>query len=180
SSRARSAAPGSCSSAGSSRAGRGRKGARHLGRFARRRLERATKRLPVAGMREVLAVLDSYRMALRSVIVDDNSYFLDAARELLEREGLEVVGVASTSADALRLVAELEPDVTLVDVDLGDEDGFELARRLVAAQASNVILVSTHPEAELAELVSVSPALGFIHKTRLSAQAIRDLVERAA
>jgi DNA-binding NarL/FixJ family response regulator len=125
-------------------------------------------------------ILDPYVVPIRSVIVDDNSYFLDAARELLEREGIEVAGVASNSADALRLVAELEPDVTLVDVDLGDEDGFELARRLVETDGSNVILVSTHPEVELAELVSASPCLGFIHKTRLSAAAIRELLEPAA
>jgi DNA-binding NarL/FixJ family response regulator len=112
------------------------------------------------------------------VIVDDNSFFLDAARELLEREGVEVVGVASNSADALPLVADLRPDVTLVDVDLGTEDGFELSRQL--AGRSNVILVSAHPEAELAELVSASPARGFIHKTQLSAGAINALLESAA
>jgi DNA-binding NarL/FixJ family response regulator len=120
-------------------------------------------------------------MALRCVIVDDSSLFLEGAVDLLTREGLEVVGVASASAEAIRLVAELGPDVTLVDVDLGDEDGFELAQRLHAIPgASKVILVSTHAEEDLAQLIEGSPALGFIAKTRLSAQAIRDTLERAA
>jgi DNA-binding NarL/FixJ family response regulator len=115
------------------------------------------------------------------VIVDDNSLFLEGAAELLGREGLDVVGVASNSAEAIRLVRELRPDVTLVDIDLGDEDGFELTQRLHAvSRDSKVILVSTHAEEDLAHLIERSPALGFIAKARLSAQAIRDTLERAA
>jgi len=117
----------------------------------------------------------------RCVIVDDNALFLEGAADLLQREGLEVVGVASNSAEAIRLVTELQPDVTLVDIDLGDEDGFELARRLHdISGTSKVILVSTHAEEDLAHLIERSPALGFIAKTRLSAQAIRDTLDRAA
>ena len=120
-------------------------------------------------------------VALKCVIVDDSSLFLEGAVDLLTREGLNVVGVASASTEAIRLVTELRPDVTLVDVDLGDEDGFELARRLHAIPgAAKVILVSTHAEEDLAQLIQASPALGFIAKTRLSAQAIRDTLARAA
>jgi DNA-binding NarL/FixJ family response regulator len=116
------------------------------------------------------------------LIVDDNSLFLDSAAELLNREGLKVVGVASNSAEAIRLARELRPDVALVDINLGDEDGFELTQRLRddAAAQSQVILVSTHFEADLAELISASPALGFIQKTRLSAEAVHDVLRRAA
>jgi CheY-like chemotaxis protein len=125
--------------------------------------------------------VDPEIVALRCVIVDDNSLFLEGAVDLLTREGLDVVGVASGSAEAIRLVTELHPDVALVDVDLGDEDGFELAQRLHAIPgALKVILVSTHAEEDLAQLIDGSPALGFIAKTRLSAQAIRDTLERAA
>jgi len=120
-------------------------------------------------------------MPVSCVIVDDNSLFLEGAVDLLTREGLDVVGVASDSAAAIRLVTELRPDVTLVDIDLGDEDGFELAQRLHAISgASKVILVSTYAEEDLAHLIERSPALGFIAKARLSAQAIRDTLERAA
>ena len=117
-------------------------------------------------------------MPIRCLIVDDNLLFLEAATDLLGREGLDVVGAASNGADALRLVKELQPDVTLVDIDLGDEDGFELARQLTVG--TNVILVSTHAEADLAQLIATSPALGFISKAQLSAQAILDTLERAA
>ena len=126
-------------------------------------------------------VSDHSAVSLRCLIVDDNSLFLEGAVDLLTREGLDVVGVASDSAGAIRLATELQPDVTLVDVDLGDEDGFDLAQRLQAISgASKVILVSTHAEEDLAHLVERSPALGFIAKARLSAQAIRDLLDRAA
>jgi DNA-binding NarL/FixJ family response regulator len=120
-------------------------------------------------------------IVVRCVIVDDNSFFLEGATDLLQREGLDVVGVASNTAEAIRLVTELQPDVTLVDVDLGDEDGFELTQELHDVSAvSKVILVSTHAEEDLAHLIEGSPALGFIAKTRLSAQAIRDTLARAA
>jgi two-component system, NarL family, nitrate/nitrite response regulator NarL len=120
-------------------------------------------------------------MSLRCLIVDDSSLFLEGAVDLLTREGLDVVGVAVDSASAIGLAIELQPDVTLVDIDLGDEDGFELARQLHAIPgAAKVILVSTHSEEDLAQLIERSPSLGFIAKARLSAQAIRDLLHRAA
>jgi DNA-binding NarL/FixJ family response regulator len=133
-------------------------------------------------MRPPHTVGDPSGVALRCLIVDDNSLFLEGSADLLRREGLDVVGVASNSAQAIRLVSELRPDVTLVDIDLGDEDGFELARQLSdnSAAHSKVILVSTHSEDDLAHLIAASPALGFVPKTRLSAQAIRDLLDRAA
>jgi DNA-binding NarL/FixJ family response regulator len=115
---------------------------------------------------------------VRCLIVDDNALFIEGATGLLRREGLDVVGVATNSAEATQLASELQPDVTLVDVDLGDEDGLELARRL--SNTTKVILISTHSEEDLGHLVATSSALGFVPKTRLSAQAIRELLEPAA
>jgi CheY-like chemotaxis protein len=116
---------------------------------------------------------------LRCLIVDDSPRFLDAARGLLERQGVAVVGVASNSADALQRAQELRPDVTLFDIDLGGESGLELARRLhrePGLAAPPVILISTHAEQDYAELIAASPAVGFLPKTDLSAAAIRDLL----
>ena len=87
---------------------------------------------------------------MRLLIVDDNAHFLEAARDLLEREGMTVVAVASTRAEALLRADELQPDVTLVDVDLGYESGFDLARQLAAATLGPrtlVILISANAEA---------------------------------
>src|SRR6202161_1769298 len=76
------------------------------------------------------SVVESPAKPIRVVIVDDNPEFLDSARRLLEHQGVRVVGVASTNADGLRYVQELRPDVTLVDVNLGEESGFDLAEAL--------------------------------------------------
>jgi DNA-binding NarL/FixJ family response regulator len=117
---------------------------------------------------------------LRCLIVDDNPRFLDAARALLEREGVAVVGVASNGTEAIQRIQELSPDVTLIDIDLGGESGFEVARRLhqqASHALSPVILISTYDEQDYADLIAASPALGFLTKSALSASAIRDLLE---
>ncbi|MDQ1617586.1 MAG: hypothetical protein QOE19_155 [Actinomycetota bacterium] len=119
------------------------------------------------------------RIMLSCLVVDDNPRFLDAARKLLELEGITVVGVASSSAEALDRVEELRPDVTLVDIDLGGESGFELARRLdqqTAKAPRRMILISTHAESDYADLIEASPVLGFLSKSALSGSAIRDLL----
>jgi len=118
-------------------------------------------------------------MAFRVLIVDDHELFVHAARVLLEREGLHVVGVASTSAEALRLEEDDRPDVVLVDIMLGEESGFELARHLDAngRGRSAVILVSTHLEEDFADLIAASPAAGFLPKPALSAVAIRRILD---
>ena len=121
-------------------------------------------------------------MPIRCLIVDDNETFLQAARVLLEREGMSVAGVALTGADALRQVGSLRPEIVLVDVFLGEESGLELARRLVEEGPGEptVILISTHAEADLASLIAASPAVGFLPKAELSARAIRRIVDGRA
>jgi DNA-binding NarL/FixJ family response regulator len=115
-------------------------------------------------------------MDLRCLIVDDSREFLAAASSLLAREGVAVVGVAASASDALQLVVDLQPQVVLVDIDLGGESGFEVTRRIAKAASTSVILVSTHSEDDFAELIAESPAAGFISKSELSGQAIHDLL----
>jgi DNA-binding NarL/FixJ family response regulator len=120
-------------------------------------------------------------MPLRCVIVDDNPHFVASAVSLLERDDVDVLGTATSSAEALRLLDELRPDVTLVDVDLGTESGFDLAelihlRDSPGAQRSAVILISAHSPQDLAEMVAASPAVGFLPKVELSARAIREML----
>jgi CheY-like chemotaxis protein len=131
----------------------------------------ATTRAVSSGI--VLTMVD------RCLLVDDSPHFLEAASKLLEGQGLAVVGVASTSAEALARVRELEPDVTIVDMDLNGESGFDLAWQLAASSDEappRTILTSTRSESDLAELVAVTPVLGFISKNELSAGAIRDFL----
>jgi two-component system nitrate/nitrite response regulator NarL len=122
------------------------------------------------------------RMRLRCLIVDDSAAFLVTARALLEREGVTVVGVASSTAEALRQARALEPDVVLVDIGLGDESGLDLARLLArdgrGGSAARVILISTRDEADYAELIAESTAAGFLAKSELSAQGIGRILGR--
>jgi CheY-like chemotaxis protein len=118
-------------------------------------------------------------VVLRCLIVDDNPGFLHAASVLLEQEGIRVVGVASTGAEAVRRAAELRPDVTLLDVDLGSENGFDVARQLVVdprVEPGHVVLVSAYAEDEFLDLIEASPAIGFLRKPELSAEAIARLL----
>jgi DNA-binding NarL/FixJ family response regulator len=118
---------------------------------------------------------------LRCLIVDDNSGFLAAASDVLGRQGINVVGVASSGREARERLGQLQPDVMLVDVDLGEESGFELARQLAESErhAPPVVLISTYGERDLVDLIAASPALGFLSKAQLSGEAIRGLLERA-
>src|SRR5690242_11825890 len=112
---------------------------------------------------------NSVRMAFSVLIVDDNRLFLEAARVLLEGEGLRVVGVAATSAEALRRAEELRPEVVLVDVMLGGESGFELARRLAAHHRDGgpaVILISTYSAADFRASYRRKPGDGVLAEAR--------------
>ena len=114
-------------------------------------------------------------MPLRCLLVDDNAAFLEAASLLLEREGVTVVGVAPSIAEALRQARALRPDVILVDIGLGEESGFDLARLLAQdgrGGGAEVILISTGAEADYRELIDESPAAGFLAKSELSAREI--------
>jgi two-component system, NarL family, nitrate/nitrite response regulator NarL len=115
---------------------------------------------------------------LRCLIVDDNESFIGVARTFLQQDGLSVVGVATTAADALRQVKTLRPDVILVDIFLGDESGLELAARLGGMDGRPaVILISTHAESDVSDLISESGADGFVPKAELSADAVRRIVD---
>ena len=116
------------------------------------------------------------RVALRCLIVDDNPSFREAMQVLLEAQGIDVVGGAGSAAEALAQIAELRPDVALIDIDLGRESGLALARRLhddAVGAVPKVILISTHDESEFADLIETTPAVGFLSKTELTAATIR-------
>jgi DNA-binding NarL/FixJ family response regulator len=121
-------------------------------------------------------------VAIRCLIVDDNPGFLAAARELLNRQGVSVVGLASTGSEALQQARELKPDVALVDIDLGHESGFDVVEQLAGTPHLGrlpVVLISTYAERDFADLIAASPAVGFVSKSDLSGAAIAAMLGAA-
>lgn len=102
------------------------------------------------------------------LIVDDHAPFRRAVRELLAGEGYEVVGEAADGAGALRETLRLAPQVVLLDVQLPDIDGFEVARRLEAAGHTGLTVLVSGRGGGHGRRLADSPAVGFIPKGELT------------
>jgi DNA-binding NarL/FixJ family response regulator len=112
------------------------------------------------------------------LIVDDHPSFRWMARALLESEGFDVVGEAEDGASAIEAAKTLHPDVILLDVQLPDIDGFEVASQLTKNGASPAIVMTSSRDAcDFGSLVEQSGARGFIAKAELSATALSALLE---
>lgn len=108
-----------------------------------------------------------------ALIVDDHRLFRASARMLLESEGFDVIGEAADGAEAVTEARRLHPDVIVLDVQLPDTTGFEVARSLLdTGLRSQVVLVSSRHASEYGDLVHDSGALGFIAKDELSGPAL--------
>jgi DNA-binding NarL/FixJ family response regulator len=119
---------------------------------------------------------------LRVIIVDDHPSFRAMAARLLIKGGFSVVGEEADGATALSSAQELRPDLVLLDVQLPDIDGFQVADALVAvaravqAMPPGVVLMSSRASADYGPRVAAAPVLGFIAKADLSGPAIRRLL----
>lgn len=116
-------------------------------------------------------------MRLKVLIVDDHAGFRAFARALLEAESFDVVGEAEDAASALAAASRLLPDVVVLDIQLPDLNGFEVAERL--AQSGNppaVVLVSTRDISTYRRRLAASPVRGFIPKNELSGPALSALI----
>ena len=111
------------------------------------------------------------------LIVDDHARFRASARALLEAEGFDVVGEAGDGEAALEAVAELRPDIVLLDIQLPDIDGFVVADRIASTIAPPaVVLVSSRDAAAYGDRLRPAAVCGFIPKSALSGAAVAALV----
>jgi two-component system response regulator EvgA len=118
---------------------------------------------------EHLEPVDRLRPARRILVVDDHAGFRRCASALLSAEGFEVVGEAESGEAALALAADLEPELVLVDIQLPDIDGFEVAQRLLARDRGlKIVLISSRDRSAYGSAIEKSGALGFIWKGELS------------
>jgi DNA-binding NarL/FixJ family response regulator len=123
-----------------------------------------------------LARASIQRVSRSVLIVDDHEEFRRSARALLEAEGFEVVGEAADGASALIRAARLHPRLVLLDVQLPDLDGFEVAARLSdSSDPPAVILTSTRAASSYRRRLASAPVLGFIAKADLSPEALAAL-----
>ncbi len=122
-------------------------------------------------------LLEDLRPARRVLVVDDHASFRRCTRTLLQSEGFEVVGEAEDGASAVALAEELEPELVLLDIQLPDIDGFEVASRLLArAPGLAVVLVSSRDRDAYGRRIEVSGARGFISKADLSKTTLERLL----
>jgi DNA-binding NarL/FixJ family response regulator len=113
----------------------------------------------------------------RVLVVDDHAGFRTCASELLQAEGFDVVGEAEDGASALARAAELKPELVLLDIQLPDFDGFEVAERLLAVNPElAIVLVSSRDRSSYGPLVEQSGARGFVTKSDLSGESIEGLL----
>jgi DNA-binding NarL/FixJ family response regulator len=118
-----------------------------------------------------------FRMGRRILIVDDHAGFRTSARRILEAHGFEVVGEAEDGTSGVSMASELRPEVVLLDLQLPDIDGFEVAAQLRdAGVAAAVVLTSSRDWSDVCMRQKAAGAVGFIPKDELSGSRLRDLV----
>ena len=117
---------------------------------------------------------------MRVLLVDDSEEFLASATRLLESQGAQVVGTAGSGEEALSLAEQLAPDLVLVDIELGPEDGIAFTHTLRAhARNAAIVLTSAYERDDLAELIAGSGAAGFVPKRALGLDAIEAILDAA-
>jgi len=116
-------------------------------------------------------------MPTRVLIVDDHDDFRESASALLAAEGFVVVGGAADGAAALAAVEHLRPDLVLLDVQLPDLDGIEVAELMAkVSDPPRVVLISSRDPTAYGPRLQAAPALGFLAKGELSGAALAALV----
>ncbi len=116
---------------------------------------------------------------MTTLIVDDHTGFRTSARILLQMEGFDVVGEAVDGASSITAAEQLRPELVLLDIQLPDAKGFDVARDLLSRGfTKRVILVSSRDESDYGDSIRTSGALGFVPKANLSGERLRSLLSR--
>lgn len=115
------------------------------------------------------------------MIIDDHRGFVSAARKMLAAEGFDIVGEAFDGESGVAMAEQKRPDVVLLDIQLPDIDGFEVARRLEALDPRPaVVLTSSRDAVDYGPRVTAAAAHGFIGKADLTGARLTEVVGDAA
>jgi DNA-binding NarL/FixJ family response regulator len=111
------------------------------------------------------------------LVVDDQSPFRMAAKAVVRRaSGFEMVGEASSGEEAVELVDALHPDLVIMDINMGEMNGVEATRRIVAKHPETVVLLfSTYDASDLPAGAAESGARAYVHKEQLSPKALESM-----
>ena len=116
---------------------------------------------------------------LTVLLVDDNARYRGQLRRMVERVCPQaVIHEAANIEEAVHLVLQMAPQLVLVDVILGDEDGIRCARRIKAQQPqARIILISAYPDREFRRLGLEAGAAAFLDKKDLDAATLRQMID---
>ena len=114
-----------------------------------------------------------------TLLVDDNARYRSQLRRMVGRVYPQAtIYEAENTQEAVRLVEQTSPQLVLVDVILGDEDGIRCARRIRTLQPqSRVILISAYPDREFHRLGMEAGAAAFVDKKDLDAATMRQMID---
>jgi DNA-binding NarL/FixJ family response regulator len=116
-------------------------------------------------------------MSIRVLLADDHRMLREGLRRSLADEGFDVVGEADNGEQAVRLAAELRPDVILMDVSMPEMDGVEATRAIRATDSeSRVLMLTMHADKDVLADAIRAGASGYLVKdcsTEEVAEAIR-------
>ena len=109
----------------------------------------------------------------RVLIADDHTILRQGLRRILDEESdIEVVGEAATGTEAVKLAADLEPDVILMDISMPGQNGIESTRQISAAGKSRVLVLTVHAERQLIANAITAGAAGYLLKDSLDDELI--------
>ena len=118
-------------------------------------------------------------MSMTALVVDDHAGFRTSARFLLEMKGFHVVGEAADGASAVSAAETLRPEFVLLDVQLPDSQGFDVAREILGRGLHTcIVLVSSRDESDYGDSIASSGAIGFVTKSELSGDRLRALLAK--
>lgn len=118
---------------------------------------------------------------IKILLVDDHRSVLWGLEKLIEGESprMVVIGKATTSAEAMRLLDEAKPDIVLLDIDLGGESGINAIPNLIAKSQARVLVLTGSRDSSVHDAAVLAGAMGVVEKGE-SAETILKAIQKVS